>query len=243
MKTVIVIEDDRLLRESTARVIDEASGCQCICACSTAEEALRKIPQLIPDVVLMDITLPKMSGIECARRIKIKNPSINVLMMAVNEDSEQIMETFKAGASGCLLKEEVEEKIVEAISDVKAGDAFISSKVSRKIIDSLRAPTPLETCNPLLSGREQEILTQLSKGYANKEIASLMYISPSTVRTHLRHIYKKLRVRCRTEAVVRFAREYTDAAINGTQYQPFEQLQVFGSANDLVNDYTRAGFA
>jgi DNA-binding NarL/FixJ family response regulator len=206
MTTVAIVEDDRLLRQTLQRLIGEARGFRCVGAFGTAEEALDKIPALMPEVVVMDIHLPKMSGIDCSRRLKDQCPGIGVLMLTVYDDSERIFEALRAGASGYLLKRSVAEDILPAILDVKEGGAPMSSQVARKVVASFRQPAKAAAAATSLSEREVEILAQLSKGYANKEIADLMHVSLSTVRTHLRHIYEKLHVRSRTEAIVKFGR-------------------------------------
>lgn len=203
MTSVVVVEDDRLLRQSLARLIGEARSYRCLGAFATAEEALEKIPALQPEVVVMDINLPRMSGIDCTRRLKQTHPNMGVLMLTVYDDSERIFEALRAGASGYLLKRAVATEILRAIQDVKEGGAPMSSQVARKVVASFREPVRASAENATLSERETEILAQLSKGYANKDIAAHMSISLSTVRTHLRHIYEKLHVRSRAEAIVR----------------------------------------
>jgi len=204
MTRVVVVEDDRLLRQSLARLIGEARGYRCLGTFATAEEALERIPALQPEVVVMDINLPRMSGIDCTRQLTQAHPEIGVLMLTVYDDSERIFEALRAGASGYLLKRSVAREILQAIQDVKEGGAPMSSQVARKVVASFRQPARTSADNATLSERESEILAQLSKGYANKEIATRMCISLSTVRTHLRHIYEKLHVRSRAEAIVRF---------------------------------------
>jgi DNA-binding NarL/FixJ family response regulator len=206
MTTVAIVEDDTLLCRTLRRLIGEARGYRCVGAFATAEEALEKIPALMPEVVVMDIHLPGMSGIDCSRRLKEKCPAIGVLMLTVYDDSERIFEALRAGAGGYLLKRSVAEEILPAILDVKEGGAPMSSQVARKVVASFRQPAKSGAETTSLSEREVEILAQLSKGYANKEIADLMHVSLSTVRTHLRHIYEKLHVRSRTEAIVKFGR-------------------------------------
>jgi DNA-binding NarL/FixJ family response regulator len=203
MTTVVLIEDDRLLRQSLAKLIGDAPGYKCLGAFITAEEALEKIPQLWPDVVVSDINLPRMSGISCTRELKRLCPDTGVLILTVYDDSERIFEALRAGASGYLLKRSVAQEILSAIQDVKEGGVPMSSQVARKVVASFREPTQARQENDSLSEREEEILAQLSKGYANKEIAERMHVSVSTVRTHLRHIYEKLHVRSRAEAIVR----------------------------------------
>jgi DNA-binding NarL/FixJ family response regulator len=204
MTTVAIVEDDAVLRRSLTRLIGEAPGHRCVCACSTAEEAWETIPKFMPEVVVMDIHLPRASGIECAARLKKDFPKMGVLMLTVYEDSEKIFDALRVGASGYLLKRSVADEILRAIADVKTGGSPMSSQVARKVVDSFRKTERLADEATNLSEREREILSQLAKGYANKEIAERMFISLSTVRTHLRHIYEKLHVRSRAEAIVYF---------------------------------------
>jgi DNA-binding NarL/FixJ family response regulator len=206
MTSVVVVEDDRLLRQSLARLIGEARSYRCLGTFTTAEEALEQIPALRPDVVVMDINLPRMSGIDCTRQLKQSHPHMAVLMLTVYDDSERIYEALRAGASGYLLKRAVATEILRAIQDVKEGGAPMSSQVARKVVASFREAAKANTENATLSERETELLAQLAKGYSNKEISERMCISLSTVRTHLRHIYEKLHVRSRAEAIVRFGR-------------------------------------
>ena len=206
MTTVAVVEDDPLLRRTMTRLIGEASGFRCVGAFSTAEEALKKIPELMPEVVVMDIHLPRMSGIECTNRLKEKCPAIGVLMLTVYDDSDRIFEALRAGASGYLLKRSVAEEVLPAILDVKEGGAPMSARVAREVVASFRQPVSGMQTSSILSERENEILARLSQGYANKEIAELMHVSLSTVRTHLRHIYEKLHVHSRTEALLQYRR-------------------------------------
>lgn len=206
MTTVAVVEDDALLRRSMARLIGEASGFRCVASFSTAEEALKKIPELLPEVVVMDIHLPRMSGIDCTSRLKEKCPAIGVLMLTVYDDNERIFDALRAGASGYLLKRAVSKEILPAILDVKEGGAPMSAQVARKVVASFRQSAKAADASSLLSERENEILTQLSHGYANKEIAERMHVSLSTVRTHLRHIYEKLHVHSRAQALLQVRR-------------------------------------
>ena len=201
-----IVEDDAILRRSLTKLIGEAPGFCCVGACGTAEEALQQIPHWMPEVVVMDIHLPCMSGIECTRRLREACPNLAILMLTVYEDSEKIFEALRAGARGYLLKRAVSDEILHAIQDVKEGGSPMTSQVARKVVESFRRPAGPETEASALSAREQEILRHLSKGYANKEIAGKMSISLSTVRTHLRHIYEKLHVRSRTEAALKFRR-------------------------------------
>jgi len=204
MTTVAIVEDNRDFRATLAHCLEEAPGYRCLCACGTSEEALQKIPRLLPDVVLMDIHLPNMSGVECTRRLKELCPAVQILMLTVYEDNDRVFGALKAGASGYLLKRADPADILRSIQEVKEGGAPMSSQIARRVVQSFRE-TPRDTLkHEKLSQREEEILQQLSKGYSTKEIADHLSVSVNTVRTHLQHIYEKLHVRSRTEAVVKF---------------------------------------
>jgi DNA-binding NarL/FixJ family response regulator len=201
LTTVAIVEDDNDFRATLARYLDEAPGYRCVCACSTSEEALQKIPRLLPDVVLMDIHLPNLSGLECTRRLKELCPSVQILILTVYEDNERIFGALKAGAGGYLLKRADPAEVLHAIQDVKQGGAPMTSQIARRVVLSFREAPPKVDA---LSRREEEILQHLSRGYSTKEIADRLSVSVNTVRTHLQHIYDKLHVRSRTEAVVKF---------------------------------------
>lgn len=201
--TVGIVEDDAILRSSLTKLVGEARGIRCVAACATGEEALQKLPALKPDVVLMDLNLPMMSGIECIRRLKEILPRTPMIVLTVYEDSEHIFRALKAGASGYLLKRSDPEQVLDAIKDAREGGAPMSSQIARQVVQSFHGPAP-EGTDVALTERENEILSLLSKGFANKEIAGKLTISVPTVRTHLRHIYEKLHVRSRTEAIVKY---------------------------------------
>jgi DNA-binding NarL/FixJ family response regulator len=203
MTSVAVVEDDAILRKTLTALIGEAPGFRCVGAFGTAEEALKRIPGLMPDVVVMDIHLPSKSGIECTCRLKESCPAVRILMLTVYDDSERIFEALRAGANGYLLKRSVAEDILPAILDVKEGKAPMSAQVARKVLASFRQPPRGVDASSDLSEREKEILDQLSQGYSNKEIAARLSVSLATVCTHLRHIYDKLHVHSRTEALAR----------------------------------------
>ncbi len=151
----------------------------------------------------MDLNLPQMSGIDCIRRLKESLPNVPVIVLTVYEDSEHIFRALKAGASGYLLKRTEPEEVLAAIRNAREGGAPMSSQIARLVVRSFH-DTAKGSSEVALTEREGEILSLLSKGYANKEIADKLNISVPTVRTHLRHIYEKLHVRSRTEAVVKF---------------------------------------
>jgi DNA-binding NarL/FixJ family response regulator len=201
---VAIVEDDRDFRATLKTCLEENPSYKCVCACKSAEEALKEIPRLLPDVVLMDLHLPNMSGVECASRLKALCPSIQILILTVYEDNERIFGALQAGASGYLLKRADPEDILLAIQDVHQGGAPMSSQIARRVVQSFRKGPPELNKNEKLSSREEEVLQQLSKGYSTKEIADHFSISVNTVRSHLKHIYEKLHVRSRTEAVLKF---------------------------------------
>lgn len=203
--SVALVEDDTGVRESLAVLINGAPGFRCVGAYANAETALRHIPENWPDIVLMDINLPQMSGIDCVARLKAQRPDLHVLMLTVHVDSELIFKSLKAGASGYLIKQSSPAELLEAMADVLMGGAPMTNTIARKVVQFFQQKAPDdETAS--LTKREHEILTHLAKGYQYKEIADLLAINVLTVRTHIHHIYEKLHVRSRTEAVVKFLR-------------------------------------
>lgn len=204
MIRVAIVEDNAPVRENWVRLITTASGLRCVGSFGTGDEALEKLPALLLDVVLMDINMPGLSGIECAARLKSRLPNVQILMVTVYGDSERVFQALQAGASGYLLKRTQPEEILAAIKDVMTGGAPMSSEIARKVIDTFRRPTAAAMPDASLSDREREVLALVAQGYANKEIADHLAISFDTVRTHLKHIYEKLHVRSRTEAASKF---------------------------------------
>lgn len=204
---VAIVEDDPDFGSTLALYLNEAPGFECIATFDSAEEALEKIPKLAPDVVLMDVHLPCMSGVICTRELKELCPSIQILILTVYEDSVQVFGALKAGASGYLLKRADPAEILRAIQDVKQGGAPMSSQIARQVVQAfLGRSGNTDGDIESLSEREEEILQYLSTGYSTKEIADRLSVSVNTIRTHLKHIYEKLHVRSRTEAVIRFLR-------------------------------------
>jgi DNA-binding NarL/FixJ family response regulator len=206
LTSVAIVEDNNDFRASLERYLNEAPGHSCVGAFSAAEEALQKIPRLLPDVTLMDIHLPNLSGVECTRRLKDLCPAVQILILTVYEDNERIFGALQAGASGYLLKRADPSDILRAIQEVKQGGAPMSSQIARRVVHSFRNEPADAPKVEALSQREEEILQHLSKGYSTKEIAERLSVSGNTVRTHLQHIYNKLHVRSRTEAVIKFLR-------------------------------------
>ena len=202
--SVGIVEDDAIIRNSLTKLLGGGSGFYCVGACSTSEEAIKRFPGLQPEVVLMDIHLPGASGIECTQRLKELLPKTQILILTVYEDSENIYRALKAGASGYLLKRSEPDQILHALKDIYEGGAPMTAQIARKVVQSFSEQPHGTNLDVKLTEREEEILSLLAKGYANKEIADKMSISMSTARTHLRHIYEKLHVRSRTEAVLKF---------------------------------------
>ena len=205
--TVSIVEDDQELRDSIARYLSGAKGFRLLSTHSSAEAALEKLPGHHPDVVLMDINLPRKSGIECVRELKNVAPSILVVMLTVYEDSQQIFQALAAGACGYLVKRVAPEEVLEAIKEVHRGGSPMSSHIARKVVQSFQEAQRLGKPVGSLSPREQVVLEYLTKGRAYKEIADEMSISIETVRTYIRRIYEKLHVRSRTEAVVKYLKK------------------------------------
>ena len=204
VKKVVLVEDKPGVRESWVTLINSLPGFSCVQACVSAEDALRVIPALKPDVVLMDIFLPRMSGIECTARLKLEMPELQILMLTAVEDDELVFMALEAGADGYLLKRTKPEDLKAAMLDVIGGGAPMTSEVARRVVESFRRASRQKKPEVHLTTREEEVLILLSKGYANKEIADKLSIGAETVGSHLKHIYEKMHVRSRTEAVARY---------------------------------------
>jgi DNA-binding NarL/FixJ family response regulator len=201
---VALVEDDPGIRRTLEIVLNGAPGYECVGAFPSAEDALARLANHMPDVVLMDIQLPRMSGVECVQKLKERHPRLQIIMLTVFEDDELVFASLVAGATGYLLKRTPPAEILEAIAEVHRGGSPMSSYVARKVVQSFQTPRSGVGEHLPLSEREREILQHLAKGYRYKEIADALSISLDTVRTHLRRIYEKLHVHSRTEAVVKF---------------------------------------
>jgi DNA-binding NarL/FixJ family response regulator len=205
--TVSIVDDEADLREHIGGYLQAAGGFSCKSVYATAEEALEHLPQDQPDVVLMDINLGGMDGIECVRRLKARMPEAQVLMLTVFEDTDKIFRALAAGASGYLLKRMSPPKLLEAIREVRDGGSPMSASIARKVVQSFRT-APVHGDETMdLSQREREVLNGLAEGLAYKQIADQMAVSIHTVRNYIRRIYEKLHVRSRTEAVAKFLRK------------------------------------
>jgi len=204
---VAVVDDNAVFRSTLERLLTVSGQFRCVCTCSSTDDALRLIPKHDPDVVLMDIELPDFSGIECTARLKRQFPELQILILTVYKDSEQIFKALEAGASGYLLKRSTSVEILEAIRTVKAGGAPMSPEVARKVVLSFRKQDSLDRDLQTLTTREREIIDLLAQGCVSKEISAALHISYDTVCGHLANIYRKLHVRSRTEAVIKYYRE------------------------------------
>jgi DNA-binding NarL/FixJ family response regulator len=200
---VAVVEDDDRFRKSLARWVESARGFHCSGNYANAEDALEMIPGSDTDVVIMDINLPGMSGIECVGKLRAQRPALQVVMLTVHEDSDLIFRALQAGAHGYLLKRSSPDKILEAIEDVSRGGAPMSSNIARKVVQSFESKGPSLRDQANLTPREEQILGGVIRGLINKEIADELSISVETIRVHLKNIYEKLHVRSRTEAALK----------------------------------------
>jgi DNA-binding NarL/FixJ family response regulator len=207
-KSVVVVEDDKGLREQLVQILESASDIKCLAAFTSAEEALPQILEKNPDVVLMDIKLPHMSGIQCVAEIKKVAPSMQIIMVTVYEDSERIFRALKAGANGYLVKSSPPEQLLAAIRDVSQGGAPMSSHIASKVVKHFHmvGNSPREAEN--LSPREREVLELLAEGLIYKEIGDKLNIGTATVRTYVKNICQKMHVRSRLEAVAKHRVEY-----------------------------------
>jgi RNA polymerase sigma factor (sigma-70 family) len=205
--TISIVEDNEKLRGTLAKVIGRADGFKFASDYGSAEDALAGLPKVKPDVVLMDINLPGMNGVECVRQLKTLLPATQVMMLTVYEDTENIFNALAAGASGYMLKRTPAKELIEAIHEVKRGGSPMTTHIARKVVQSFqKSAGQQQAANELseLSEREQQVLDLLAQGLIYKEIADKLQISYETVHTYIRRIYEKLQVRTRTEAVAKF---------------------------------------
>lgn len=204
LRRVAVVEDNSGLREQLERILKAAPGVCCVGTFSSAEEALEGMAAVQPDVILMDINLPGMSGIECVARLRKDLSVAHVIMLTVYEDSERIFQALQAGADGYLVKTSPTKTLLQAIEDVYMGGAPMSSHIARKVVRQFRQTDAVSDESKSLSPRERETIELLAGGYVYKEIADKMNISSETVRTYIKNACKKLHVRNRIEAVARY---------------------------------------
>jgi DNA-binding NarL/FixJ family response regulator len=201
---IVLVEDQPKVRESWSQLIDSLPDLTCLAICKTGEEALRTVPEVRPDVVLMDIFLPRMSGIECTARLKAVMPELRIVILTAMNDEELVFMALEAGADGYLLKRTRPADLRAALIDVLSGGAPMTSEIARRVVESFRLKAKNREDTLRLSVREEQILLLLAKGYANKTIADRLELSVDTVCHHLKHVFEKLHVSSRTEAVVRY---------------------------------------
>ncbi|MDP3581306.1 MAG: response regulator transcription factor, partial [Ignavibacteria bacterium] len=205
MIRVALVEDDEKIRSNMITLLEESEGFRCVGAYPDAETALKDMRNKSPEIVLMDINLPGMDGIECTHKLKELMPELLIVMLTVYEDTGKIFQSLQAGAVGYLLKLTKPEDILTALTEVSVGGSPMSAQIARKVVQSFqKEKTRTSSDQQPLSPREEQVLNLLSKGYLYKEIASELSISSDTVHNHIRKIYEKLQVHSRTEAVVKY---------------------------------------
>ncbi len=202
--TVSIVEDHEQTRGSILALLRKSAGIKCLTAYPNAEQALEDVPEHTPDVLLVDIRLPRMSGIQLVARLKAAIPALRMLMLTTYEERELIFDSLRAGASGYILKNALSAELIQAIEQVSVGGAPMSMPIARKLVAFFQNPSPSGSQMEDLTPREHEILTLLARGYHYKEIAETVGVKLETVRSHIKHIYDKLHVRSRTEATVKF---------------------------------------
>ena len=199
--TVSIVEDLDEVREALERLIGQSEKFCFVESFNNAEQAEKKIPLQPPDIVIMDINLPGMSGIECIKRIKEKCDGTQFMMFTIYEDDEKVFEALKAGAHGYLLKKTPKEKLLEALEELHQGGSPMSTNIARKVIEAFeKKDQPPEELNSL-TGKEKQILDLLAKGFLYKEIADQLHLTRNTIKQHIHHIYEKMHVQNRTEAI------------------------------------------
>ena len=204
MTKIAIVEDNEIVLRSLEVFISEDPECRVTHLCGSGEEALRRLPGDPPDIVLMDIHLPGLSGIECTARLRALRPQVQVIMHTVYEETEKIFQALQFGACGYLLKRSTPHQVLAAIHEVRQGGAPMTSEIARKVVAAFQSPVAAVAGPDALSRREREVLGLLARGFANKEIADQLSLSVETIRGHLKLIYEKLHVHSRTEAVLRF---------------------------------------
>jgi DNA-binding NarL/FixJ family response regulator len=204
MTSIAIVEDNAGLARSLRRIVETTPDCQCAGVWKSGEEAVAKVPAFKPDVVLMDIHMSGMTGIEATAKLKAELPDLLVIMVTIYADHDKIFDALKAGACGYLLKCSTPEEVRQAICDVRKGGAPMSPEIARRVVEAFHRPAPKAEEAVQLSRRETEVLDLLAEGLGNKEIADRLSLSTETVRSYLKTIYDKLHVRSRTEAAMKY---------------------------------------
>lgn len=204
MTKVGIVEDNKTTREGLETIVNLSKDFRCVCTCATAEEALKVLPKHAPDLVLMDIQLPNMSGVDCVARLRELLPDVKAIMVTVYEDPDRIFRALRAGASGYLLKRSTPEEVLHAMREVQQDGGAMSGEIARKVIGYFREQSVAKADVEELTVREREVLELVVHGLSNKEIAERLSVTAEGVRWHLKHIYQKLHVHSRTEAALKF---------------------------------------
>jgi DNA-binding NarL/FixJ family response regulator len=204
MTKVAIVEDNCTTREGLETIVNLSPDFRCVCTCSTAEEALKVLPKHAPELVLMDIQLPNMSGVECVARLKELLPMVKAIMVTVYEDPDRIFRALRAGASGYLLKRSTPEEVLNAMREIQQGGGAMSGEIARKVIGYFREQATAKAEIDELTPREREVLELVVHGLSNKEISERLSLTVESVRWHLKHVYQKLHVHSRTEAALKF---------------------------------------
>lgn len=200
---VAIVEDDLRWRTNLERLLKETAGLECVGSYRTGEDAVRDLPERRPQVVLMDINLPGISGVECTRQLRGLLTDTHIVMLTVYDDSDRIFQALQMGASGYLLKRAQADEILQAIQDVHRGGAPMSAYIARKVVQSFQRQAPSARPDEVLSKRESEVLGYVARGYSDKEVADALGLTPATIRSYLKTIYSKLHVHSRTQAIIK----------------------------------------
>jgi DNA-binding NarL/FixJ family response regulator len=203
-KKIVLVEDNEPYKKQLMEILNDTEDIECLFAVSSAEEAIKKIPGSNPDVILMDINLPGMSGIDCLPALRRKIPEVEILMLTAYEEDDNIFRALKSGASGYILKSSHAQEIFDAIRQVHAGGSSFSSHIARKVVQFFRNEKQIESDNEKLSAREHKTLELFATGYTYKEVANQMNVTVETIRTYVKRVCTKLHVRNRVEAIIKY---------------------------------------
>jgi len=204
MIKVAIVEDSQSTREGLEAIINLSAEYHCVCTCASGEEALSELPRHQPEIVLMDIHLHGMSGVKCVGQLKSLLPQVRVIMITVYRNPDLVFGALRAGACGYLLKRSSPDQVLNALREAQEGGAPMTGEIARQVIAYFQSQVGVEDEMEKLTAREREVLEFLAKGYSNKEIATRLSVSVAAIRWHLTHIYQKLHVRSRTQAVSKF---------------------------------------
>jgi DNA-binding NarL/FixJ family response regulator len=200
---VAIVEDDPRWRANLESLLRETEDLESVGSYRSGEDALENLPRRNPQVILMDINLPGMSGVECIRQVRALLPSVQIVMLTVYDDSDRIFQALQMGANGYLLKRATADEIIQAIRDVHSGGAPMSAYIARKVVQSFQKQSPTAKPDEVLSKRESEVLSYIARGYSDKEVAEALGLTSATVRSYLKTIYGKLHVHSRTQAIIK----------------------------------------